>query len=264
MSRRVLHPPSAAASASRPLDPAQQQSAWHVRHNVRSADRSRERVPISARASAARPRFRPGACPAPRVGGALGGNAAESRRTAPAGPSHSPRRSSSTSTISPSAPTAAAAPGQRPDQPPVPGGVRGVDDHRQVRVELQPRDRAEVEREARGGLERADAALAEHDRLVALLEDVVGRLQQLLDRSTQAALEQDRPAEPARDLEQRVVLHVPRPDLHDVGVLGDDLRRARRRAAPSPREAPSRRAPRARISSPSRRGPGRRTATCAA
>src|SRR3954447_2546989 len=67
---------------------------------------------------------------------------------------------------------------QRLDEAAVAGGVARVDDHRQVRVELQPRHGAEVEREAGGGLERADAALAEHDRLVSLLEDVVRRLEQ--------------------------------------------------------------------------------------
>ena len=99
--------------------------------------------------------------------------------------------------------------------------MRRVDDHRQVRVQLQPRHRAEVEREARGGLERADPALAQDHVLVALLEDVVGGLQQLVERRRQPALEQHRLAELARDLEQRVVLHVARADLDDVGVLGD-------------------------------------------
>ena len=57
--------------------------------------------------------------------------------------------------------------------------------------------------------------------LLALLEDVVRRLQELLEARGQAALEQDRLAEPAGDLQERVVLHVARADLHDVGVLGD-------------------------------------------
>src|SRR3954464_10286986 len=76
------------------------------------------------------------------------------------------------------------------DQAAVARRVARVDDHRQVGVELEPRDGAEVEREARGGLEGADAALAQHHRLVALLEDVVGRLQQLVERAAQAALEE--------------------------------------------------------------------------
>src|SRR4051794_25600338 len=82
---------------------------------------------------------------------------------------------------------------------PVARGVRRVDDDRQVRVELEPRDRAEVEREARGRLEGPDAALAQHQPLVALLEDVVGGHQQLVERRGQPALEQDGLAELARD-----------------------------------------------------------------
>ena len=123
----------------------------------------------------------------------------------------------------PSAPTAAARARERLDEPPVARRVARVDDHRQVRVQLQPRHGAEVEREARRGLERADAALAQDHVLVALLQDVVGGHQQLVERGGQPALEQHRLAELARHLEQRVVLHVARADLDHVGVLGDQL-----------------------------------------
>ena len=123
----------------------------------------------------------------------------------------------------PSAPTAAAAARERLDQPPVARGVARVDDHRQVRVQLQPRHGAEVEREARRGLERPDPALAQDHVLVALLEHVVGGHQQLVERGRQPALEQHGLAELARHLEQRVVLHVARADLDHVGVLGDEL-----------------------------------------
>jgi len=112
-------------------------------------------------------------------------------------------------------------PGQRLDQAAVARRVAGVDDHRQVRVQLQPRDRREVEREARGRLERADAALAQHHLVVALLEHVVRGHQQLVERRGEPALEQHRLADLACRLEQRVVLHVAGADLHDVGVLGD-------------------------------------------
>ena len=112
---------------------------------------------------------------------------------------------------------------ERLDEPAVARRVARVDDHRQVRVQLEPRDRAEVEREARRGLERADAALAQDHALVALLEHVVGGHQQLVERGREPALEQHRLAELARDLEQRVVLHVARADLDHVGVLGDQL-----------------------------------------
>ena len=88
---------------------------------------------------------------------------------------------------------------------------------------LEHRDRREVEREAVGGLERADAALAEHHALVALLEDVLRRHQQLLERRRQPALEQHRDAGAADLGQQRVVLHVARADLDHVGDLGDRL-----------------------------------------
>ena len=96
------------------------------------------------------------------------------------------------------------------------------------------RDRQKVEREPVARLERPDAALAEHHLVVALLEHVLGRHQELLERRGKASLQQHR--EPgAADLgQQRVVLHVPGADLdhvshldHVLGVadvheLGDD------------------------------------------
>ena len=163
------------------------------------------------------------ACPGAARGRRRRGRTPRSaRRTAPAGRRRARARGPRwTSTIRPSAPTAAAARESGSTRRRSPAAWRRVDDHRQVRVQLEPRDRAEVEREARRGLEGADPALAEDHVLVALLEDVVGGLQQLVERRRQPALEQHRLAELARDLEQRVVLHVARADLHDVGVLGD-------------------------------------------
>ena len=86
----------------------------------------------------------------------------------------------------PSAPAAAAASDSGSTRSRRPGGVARVDDDRQVRELLEHRHRHQVEREAVGGLERADAALAEDDLLVALLEDVLGRHQQLLERARRA------------------------------------------------------------------------------
>ncbi len=62
-------------------------------------------------------------------------------------------------------------------------------------------------------------ALAEHHVRVALLEDVLGGHQQLLERRGEAALEQRRAAGAADLREQRVVLHVARADLDHVGDL---------------------------------------------
>jgi hypothetical protein len=94
-----------------------------------------------------------------------------------------------------------------------------------MRELLEHRNRHQIEGEAIGGLERANAALAEDHLLVALLEDVLRRHQQLLERRREAALEQDRAAA-ASDLgEQRVVLHVARADLDHVGILFNQVER---------------------------------------
>ena len=54
-------------------------------------------------------------------------------------------------------------------------------------------------------------------------QDVFGRQQPFLDGGGDAALEHDRLARVAQLAQQREVLHVPRADLKDVGVLVDDL-----------------------------------------
>ena len=80
------------------------------------------------------------------------------------------------------------------------GGVAGVDDHRQVRALLEHRDRHQVKREAVGGLERADPALAQDHLLVALLEDVLGGHQQLVERADSPRLSSaGRPDRPTSD-----------------------------------------------------------------
>ena len=92
-----------------------------------------------------------------------------------------------------------------------------------MRDPLDVRDRREVERVARVVGERAHAALAEDDLVVALGEEVLGREQQLLDRRRHAALEEHGLAQAAEPLQQREVLHVARADLQAVGVLGDEV-----------------------------------------
>ena len=65
----------------------------------------------------------------------------------------------------------------------VAGAVRGVDHHRQVRHFVQGRHGRQRQRVADVFLEGADAALAEDDLLVAGVDDVLGRQQQLLQRA---------------------------------------------------------------------------------
>ncbi len=116
---------------------------------------------------------------------------------------------------------------QRQHEVAPPGGVARVDDDRQVRELLEHRHRRQVERVAVGGLERADPALAQQHVRVALLEDVLRRHQQLVERRGDPALEQRR-APGAADLgQQRVVLHVASADLDDVGHLEHRLEVAR-------------------------------------
>ena len=109
------------------------------------------------------------------------------------------------------------------DEPALPGGMRRIDDHRQVGEVVEERDRGEVHRVARVGLERADAALAQDDVGVAAADDVLRRHQPFLDGRAVAALEHHRAGDASDVAQQRVVLHVPGADLEDVGVLGDDV-----------------------------------------
>src|SRR2546422_7761639 len=67
------------------------------------------------------------------------------------------------------------------DQRPPPGGLRRIDDHRQVRELAHQGHGVEVERETRRGLEGPDAALAQDHVAVALRQDGLSRQQPLLD-----------------------------------------------------------------------------------
>ena len=104
------------------------------------------------------------------------GRAAARRRTGPR-----PGRGW-TSTMTPSAPDRDAADRQRLDEPALAGGVRRVDDDRQVGQVVEQRHGGEVHRVARVRLERPDAALAEDHVGVAGADDVLGGHQPLLDR----------------------------------------------------------------------------------
>src|SRR5215207_9399211 len=97
---------------------------------------------------------------------------------------------------------------QRLDERALAGRVARVDHDRQVRQLAQHRHGHQVEGEAVARLVGADAALAQHHLLVALLQDVLRRHEELLERRRQAALQEHRLARAAHLGEQRVVLHV--------------------------------------------------------
>ena len=116
---------------------------------------------------------------------------------------------------------------ERGDEAAAAGRVARVHDHGQVGELLEHRYRGDVQREAVGRLEGADPALAQDHVRVALLEDVLRRHQQLLERRGQAALDQRGLAGAADLAQQRVVLHVAGADLDHVGHLEHRLEVAR-------------------------------------
>ena len=151
-----------------------------------------------------------------------------------------------TSTMIPSAPAAAAASDSGSTSSRRPAAWLGSTIDRQVRELLEHRDRRQVEREAVGGLERADAALAQHHRSLPSL-----RMYSAAISSSSSVADSPRLSSTgtpgAADLgQQRVVLHVARADLDHVGDLEHRLEVARvhqlgddrqARLAPSPRRA---------------------------
>ena len=82
---------------------------------------------------------------------------------------------------------------------------------------------AQVERVARRGLERPDAALAKHHARFPARHHVLGGAEPLVRGRPCAALEEDWPPGLSHRAEQIEVLHVAGADLQDVGLLGDRL-----------------------------------------
>jgi hypothetical protein len=113
--------------------------------------------------------------------------------------------------------------GEWPAEGPVARAVRRVHDDGQVRPLADDRHGRQVERVARGGLEGADAPLAEHDVGVARGEDVLGGHEPLLDGGREPALQEDGRAALPDGLEEDEVGHVPRADLEHVHVALEDL-----------------------------------------
>src|ERR671932_1094651 len=106
-------------------------------------------------------------------------------------------------------------------------GVGGIHDHRQVGEALGHDDRGEVEREPRGGLEGADAPLAEHDVIPARARHVLGGQEPLLHGRGEPALEENAAVRAryrrSNASEQRKVSRVARPDLEDLRVLHNQV-----------------------------------------
>ena len=81
---------------------------------------------------------------------------------------------------------------ERLDQRPASGRVRRIQDDRQMRQLLEAQRAAEIAHVARLRVEAANAALAKHDVLVAFQKYVLGGTEQLVERRSRAALEQNR------------------------------------------------------------------------
>ncbi len=105
------------------------------------------------------------------------------------------------------------------------GAVTGIDEDGKVAALFHGRNHGEVESVARKIGERSNAALAEHDVVIALGEDVLGGHEEFVERGGHAALEENRFFGAARAFEERKVLHVTRADLDDVGVFLDEVER---------------------------------------
>ena len=117
--------------------------------------------------------------------------------------------------------------GERRHQVALAGRVRHVDAHRAQRLLVDHRDGGDVQREARGRLERADAALAQHHVVVAFRREVVGGGQPFGDGARETALVQHHLVRLGGDLadflQQAEVLEVARAYLQAVHVGVDQL-----------------------------------------
>src|ERR1700732_1524060 len=79
-------------------------------------------------------------------------------------------------------------------------------------------DGGDVERVARVGFERADAALAEDYVVIAAGEDVFGAEEQLFHGGGHATLEEHGLADFAESAEEVIILHIAGADLKNVDV----------------------------------------------
>src|SRR3972149_3151407 len=117
--------------------------------------------------------------------------------------------------------------GHRLHQIPSARAMTGIDEYWQMGKLLEQRDGAQIHGISRLRLVRPNTPLAKNDLSVTARRDVLCRKQELLDRRTHAALEHDRLVELPHLREEFEVLHVPRPDLENVGVAVNEIEIAR-------------------------------------
>src|SRR6266700_3118557 len=96
--------------------------------------------------------------------------------------------------------------------------MRRIRCHGQMRKLVDDGNRRDVQRIARVSLERANAALAQDDIIIATGHNVLGREQQFFKRGSDASLEHHRLLYLAQFPQQIEVLHVARADLQDIDV----------------------------------------------
>src|SRR5271157_1995623 len=113
--------------------------------------------------------------------------------------------------------------GGRGNVVPVPHGVAGIHEDRQVAEPLDDGHGCDVQRVAGLGLECPDAPLAQNDVGVAPLHDVFRREKELFDRSHHAPLQKHWPARLPDCPQEREVLHVARPHLEDARVAPHEV-----------------------------------------
>ena len=94
-----------------------------------------------------------------------------------------------------------------------------------MREVLDRRNRTDVKRIARVRLIGADAALAENDVRIALVHNVLRRIQPLVDRRRKSAFQHDGFACAPDRLEEAKILHIARADLEQIGIGGDRVHR---------------------------------------
>src|SRR6266446_7144782 len=99
--------------------------------------------------------------------------------------------------------------------------MRRIHNHWKMRFGFQDWNSAQIERVAGGSLKCSNAALAENDVRVALVQNVFGAHDQIVNCGAESALEQHGKSATAHFLQKRKIVHVARAHLKTVCVLLD-------------------------------------------